>query len=45
MREHATLKLTDGRELAVEVDGDDLDQDQIVVHRTKGARDAPGSFL
>jgi hypothetical protein len=51
MREHATLKLTDSRELAVEVDGDDLDldqdqdQDQIVVHRATGARDAPGLFL
>ncbi len=45
MREHATLKLTDGREMAVEVGGHDLDQDEIVVHRTSGARDAPDSFL
>ena len=37
MRESATLRLTDGREVAVELDSDDLDQEQIVVHRVQPA--------
>lgn len=35
MRESATLRLTDGREVAVELDSDDLDQEQIIVHRVE----------
>jgi hypothetical protein len=34
MRERATLRLDDGAEVRVEVDRDDLDRDEIVVHRT-----------
>jgi hypothetical protein len=34
MRERATLRLASGEELGVEVDSDDLDRDEIVVHRT-----------
>jgi hypothetical protein len=34
MREHATLRLASGEELAVEIDPDDLHRDEIVVHRT-----------
>jgi hypothetical protein len=45
MREHATLKLTDGRELPVELESEDLDQKEIVVHLTEGTRDVPGLFL
>jgi uncharacterized protein YeaO (DUF488 family) len=33
MRESATLRLTDGREVAVELDSDDLNREQILVHR------------
>jgi hypothetical protein len=45
MREHATLKLTDGREFPVEVDSDELDQDQVVVHLLEGTKHRPSSFL
>ena len=35
MREPATLKLDTGEELQVEVDREDLDHDEIVVHRAE----------
>ena len=40
MREPATLKLDRGDELRVEVDSEDLNGDEIVVRRTKDARNA-----
>ena len=45
MREHASLHLTDGREIPVEIDTDDLDQVDIVVHKLEGTKHANGSFL
>jgi len=45
MREHATLRLTDGREVPVELDTDDLDQVDIVVHKLEGTNHANGAFL
>jgi hypothetical protein len=45
MREHATLRLTDGREVPVEVDTDDLDQVDIVVHKLEGTKDVDRAFL
>jgi hypothetical protein len=45
MREHATLRLTDGREVPVEVDTDDLDQVDIVVHKLEGTKDVKKGFL
>lgn len=45
MREHATLRLTDGREVPVEVDTDDLDQLDIVVHKLEGTKDVKNAFL
>jgi hypothetical protein len=38
MRERATLKLDTGEELQVEVDREDLDHDEIVVHRAEAPR-------
>lgn len=45
MREHATLRLTDGREFPVEVDDADLDQETILVHRLEGVKRSHGAFL
>ena len=33
MRERATLRLDNGAVLRVELDGEDLDRDEVVVHR------------
>jgi hypothetical protein len=40
MRTRATLKLEDGAELAVELEREDLDQEEIVVRRTTDAQPA-----
>jgi len=45
MRERATLRLDDGAEVRVEVDRDDLDQDEIVVHRAHADPEASGDDL
>lgn len=37
MREQATLRLANGDELAVELDSDDLDRDEILVRRAQTA--------
>ncbi|HEY5277288.1 MAG TPA: hypothetical protein VIK38_12310 [Coriobacteriia bacterium] len=44
MREKAALKLDNGAELRVELDGEDLDREEIVVRResASGARSAEG---
>lgn len=46
MRERATLKLDAGDTVRVEVDREDLDHDEIVVHRASyGARSTPVGLL
>lgn len=45
MREHATLKLIDGREVPVELDLDDLDQREILVSRTDEAASKKKSLV
>ena len=45
MREKATLKLDNGAELRVELDSDDLDHEEIVVHRAVDNGAAAGDDL
>jgi hypothetical protein len=45
MRERATLRLADGEELGVEVDREELDRDDIVVHRIAEPAATPDGFL
>jgi hypothetical protein len=45
MRERATLRLRTGEELGVEVDRDDLDRDEIIVHRVEDHQAATVALL